>query len=262
MNRLETYLATQHLQPKELKGGMVCIETILLQNGTLPLLKFHKERIIISCSYLGIDTAVIEEIVDALLFKIQEIITPHAANISLKLRCLLNIVDVQTYNWDIEYSFLNTPYKITDLHVGSINVNFNVMPIMALKTSNRTQYQEANNLKLASQLNDVIIINNGFVVDSTIGNVVLLQDEKLITPKLSSGCVAGCMLQAISNWCKQNDLLLEENNLTLEDCSNGATFWLVNAVRGIMVVSKFNETSIPNDYENIRQSILNHYFNK
>src|SRR5690606_17809769 len=151
MNRLETYLATQHLQRKELIGGLVCIETILFQNGTLPLLNFHKERIIASCSYLGIGTAVIEEIVDALILKIQEIIAQYSANISLKLRCLLNIVDVQTYNWDIEYSFLNMPYKIKDLHVGSINVDWHVTPIMALKTSNRAQYQEANNIKLASQ---------------------------------------------------------------------------------------------------------------
>jgi len=111
-----------------------------------------------------------------------------------------------------------------------------------LKSANFLPYVMAAKFARENNLDDCLVLNvHGRICDATIANVFWIKGEKIFTPPLSEGCVAGVMrrwliekLQSASGRYK-----LKENACEIKDLENADEIFLTNSVRGIMPVKKF-----------------------
>jgi para-aminobenzoate synthetase/4-amino-4-deoxychorismate lyase len=93
------------------------------------------------------------------------------------------------------------------------------------KTTNRDIY---NNLKSGfADIDDVILYNeNKEITESTIANIVLKINDKLYTPKISSGLLAGTYRQHLIDSGK-----IKEKILYIDDLKKADEIFLINSVR-------------------------------
>jgi len=82
-------------------------------------------------------------------------------------------------------------------------------------------------LKSRPDCDDVVFFNKrGEVTESTLGNVVLEIDGRLVTPPRSAGLLAGTFRDQLIAESK-----IEERTLTLDELRNAKQFFLINSVR-------------------------------
>ncbi|MDD4871470.1 MAG: aminodeoxychorismate synthase component I [Kiritimatiellae bacterium] len=93
------------------------------------------------------------------------------------------------------------------------------------KTTNRTIYEDARHS--ISDVDDVILLNEcGEITESTIANVVVEKNGKLLTPPVSCGLLAGTYRELLMEKGE-----IEEGIITLNDLMNGKRVFLINSVR-------------------------------
>ncbi len=92
--------------------------------------------------------------------------------------------------------------------------------------------------------NDALLLNtNGNLTDSTIANIFLLINGKLITPSLDQGCIDGVMRRHIIRVMQENGLIVEERPVHPDDLRQADEIFLSNAIRGIRWVGRFGDTT-------------------
>jgi branched-chain amino acid aminotransferase len=102
------------------------------------------------------------------------------------------------------------------------------------KTNNYLPYimgaLEAKNQKW----NDALILNNaGRISDSTIANIFLVSGNKITTPALEEGCVAGIMRRYLLEKLKANNRDVQEIAIQPADLENADEVFLTNSTYGI-----------------------------
>ncbi|MCB0993910.1 MAG: aminodeoxychorismate synthase component I [Acidimicrobiales bacterium] len=94
------------------------------------------------------------------------------------------------------------------------------------KTTHRGVYERAR--AAAPDAPDVILCNErGELTETTIGNLVLQLDDKLVTPPVSSGLLPGTFRAQLLD-----DAVVTERVLTIDDLVSARAAWMVNSVRG------------------------------
>lgn len=107
-----------------------------------------------------------------------------------------------------------------------------------IKSCNALIYTMAGLFKLQNKLDDCLIINDqNRIAEAISSNVFVVKDNKIYTPSLDEGCVAGIMRQVVidlarKNGYKVNDHAKIEANSLLESDE----IFLTNAVSGIQWV--------------------------
>jgi branched-chain amino acid aminotransferase len=91
-----------------------------------------------------------------------------------------------------------------------------------------------------NNLNDALILNqHDRICDSTIANVFWVKDNKIFTPPLNEGCVAGVMRKKVLELAIRNsDHLMQEAVLTQEILLQADEVFLTNAITGIRWVKE------------------------
>ncbi len=115
-----------------------------------------------------------------------------------------------------------------------------------LKTCNMQPYVVAAQMAKANKWNDSFVVNQqGNIIESSIANIFWVKGEKIYTPPLSEGCIAGVMRKFILE--ESGDLFIEEKPLTRSELYNADEIFLTNAIRRIKWVSHFNSVIYKNN---------------
>lgn len=94
-----------------------------------------------------------------------------------------------------------------------------------------------------NQLDDAIILNAfGRVCESSIANIFIIRDKKVITPPLSEGCVAG----VIRRWLIEN-FTIEEKPLSVDELLSADELFLTNSIQLIKWVKRFRSKTFGNE---------------
>jgi len=109
-----------------------------------------------------------------------------------------------------------------------------------LKSANYLPYVMAAIWAKENRLNDCLVLNqHERICDSTIANIFWVKDNKIFTPPLSEGCVAGVMRKKIIETATHNsDFFVSESVLTEDILFQADEVFLTNAVAGIRWVKK------------------------
>jgi branched-chain amino acid aminotransferase len=106
------------------------------------------------------------------------------------------------------------------------------------KTTNALLYAIAAQQAIANKWNDALLCNtHGHIIESTIANIFWIKDDKVYTPPLAEGCVAGVMRRYV-----MQKIAVTESILTTETLQQADAVFLTNAIRRIKWVRKFDTT--------------------
>ena len=115
-----------------------------------------------------------------------------------------------------------------------------------LKTASFLVYAMAAKSAMDHQWDDCILLNTHHsIADTTKANIFIIKDNKIHTPPLTDGCVAGVtrryILQKLSA-----DFFISERSLTLQDLEQADEVFITNAIRGIQWVHQFHNVVYTN----------------
>lgn len=149
------------------------------------------------------------------------------------------------YDCDNKFSYLIECWPL-EKHSGELNVNGLIIDVFPdarkaidafsnLKSANYLPYTMAAVWAKENKLNDALILNqHDRICDATIANVFWVKDNKVHTPSLSEGCVAGIMRNRILNL----DMDVSESILTEDILLNADEIFLTNVITGIRWVKQ------------------------
>ena len=109
-----------------------------------------------------------------------------------------------------------------------------------LKSANYLPYVMAAIWAKETKLDDALVVNqHERICDATIANIFWVMDEKIFTPSLNEGCVAGVMRKKILELPSPNSgFLVQESVLTENILLQADEVFLTNAITGIRWVKE------------------------
>lgn len=120
-------------------------------------------------------------------------------------------------------------------------------PFSNLKSANFLPYVMAAKYAKENSLDDCLVTNvHGRVADTTIANLFLVSEERIITPALSEGCINGIMRRHLIEQLNMAGYIVTEQPVTIKDIKNADEVFLTNAVSGIRWVRQFEEVNYNN----------------
>lgn len=100
-----------------------------------------------------------------------------------------------------------------------------------LKHNNFLPYAMAAIHAKKQKWNDAVLLNTqACICDTTIANIFLIKDERVYTPALEEGCIAGVMRKNIINQLSKINLKPIECKITVDDLLNADEVFLTNSV--------------------------------
>ena len=127
-----------------------------------------------------------------------------------------------------------------------------------LKSANYLPYIMGALYAKKNKWNDCLILNShGRICDSTIANIFCLKNNRILTPSLNEGCVAGVMRRNLVVSLPQLGFTIEEIPLQTSDLMEADEIFLTNAIQGIRWVKEFKEKKYSNTITKKLFEILN-----
>ncbi|MEO6288273.1 MAG: aminotransferase class IV [Ginsengibacter sp.] len=116
-----------------------------------------------------------------------------------------------------------------------------------LKSNNYLPYVMAGLHAKQNRLNDCIVLNSfDRICDSAIANVFIINGNKLYTPSLSEGCVAGVMRRWMLEKFNLENYIVIEKPLSNADLLNADEMFLTNSIHYLRWVKSFRDKSYGN----------------
>ncbi|MBN1950596.1 MAG: aminotransferase class IV [Bacteroidales bacterium] len=153
---------------------------------------------------------------------------------------------VNTVSWTMEstaleqehYS-LNTKGLVAEIYDG---IHKPVNPLSGFKTSNALIYVLAGIFRKENQLDDCFILNQyGRIAETNSSNLFIYLDDKVITPPLTEGCVAGTMRAAVLEIARQNGYNVEEKGILEKNILDAEEVFITNAIQGIQWIGAYKD---------------------
>lgn len=194
------------------------IETMALANGAAIRQSRHLTRLSGSARYFGFKDW--ETAVDQIRTRIgqEERARPDGY---FRVRVVLSP--------DGSHSLTVDPYRLPE---GPRQVGLCLTPIDSRdplyyhKTSDRGRYTDR--LELLEGVDDALLMNErGELTETTIGNIVLKLDGRLVTPPLNCGLLPGVYRQELLD-----ERQIAEQVVTLVDLKRCTALWMINSLRG------------------------------
>jgi aminodeoxychorismate lyase len=131
-----------------------------------------------------------------------------------------------------------------------------------VKSNNYLPYLLAAMHAKQNNLNDCLLLNHeGHVCDATIANVFVVKDGEIITPKLSDGCVAGVMRDALLHAFDKSGFKMNEKSLSKEDVLTADECFLTNSIYGVRWVKMLGDKTFGNTMvQKIHREIVKEMF--
>lgn len=95
-----------------------------------------------------------------------------------------------------------------------------------------------------NKFNDVVLLNvHNRVCESTIANLFIVKGEKVFTPSLAEGCVAGVYRQHVIDTLQKNGVDCIETAITVEELYNADEAFVTNSVANIKWIKQIDDTA-------------------
>ena len=85
----------------------------------------------------------------------------------------------------------------------------------------------------------------GNLCEGTGSNVVLDLDGELVTPPLSSGCLAGITRELFLEWAAKDGLPVAERDVPIGDVARAADVMLTSSTRNVQQVQRMDGRAVP-----------------
>lgn len=101
----------------------------------------------------------------------------------------------------------------------------------------------------AADTDEVIFLNTvGEVAEAAMANVFIVNDGKLVTPRLASGCLPGVTRELIIQRVRAAGIEVNETMILLEDLLDADEVFLTNSLTGVCGVQRLGELEL-NEHE-------------
>ncbi|MBI3139529.1 MAG: aminotransferase class IV [Sphingobacteriales bacterium] len=111
-----------------------------------------------------------------------------------------------------------------------------------LKTANFLPYSMAALYAKAHDLNDCLVLNTaGDLADTTIANLFIIRENRLITPGEDQAAVDGVMRKYLLMELRKAGYPVEERAVSIADLEGATEVFLTNAIQGIRWVRQFRD---------------------
>jgi len=222
-------------------------ETMKLINGNILLEDYHFERLFSGLDVLKFNIPVLftKEQIEK---EIKELSKKNECENSARIRLSVSRGNGGLYDCDNKFSYLIECWPLEQKRFNENGLIIDVYPdarksidvFSNLKSANYLPYVIAAIWAKENKLNDALILNqHDRICDSTIANIFWVKDNKIFTPPLNEGCVAGVMRKKILKLATQNsDQLMQEAILTQEILLQADEVFLTNATTGIRWVKE------------------------
>lgn len=250
---------------RSLRYGDGLFETMKMVKGKIINKDFHFERLFGGLSLLQFD---VPENFDAdfLLEKIIKLVKKNSHTASARIRLMIfrgngGIFDPE----NLRPNFIIESWPLPDeMQLNENGLVVDVFPgakkscdsFSNLKSNNYLPYVMSGLYAKKNKLNDCIVLNCfNRVCDSAIANVFIIKKDKIFTPPLSEGCVAGTMRRWILERFGLKKYKILEKNLSINDIESADEFFLTNSIYNLRWVKAFKEKEFGNK---ISREIYNH----
>jgi branched-chain amino acid aminotransferase len=128
-----------------------------------------------------------------------------------------------------------------------------------IKSANGLLYIMAARFAKEQKWDDAIIFNDkGLVCESSTNNIFLVEDQKVITPPLSSGCLDGVFRKNLIAFLKTDQSFnIAEKEIHIDELKTANEIWLTNSISGLRWVKSFENRFYANDLCNRIASLMN-----
>lgn len=226
------------------KYGDSLFETLLMCNGKLQFPELHAERIKTAMKLLKMEGY---NLLDEYFLKqkASELVRKNKMQGNVRLRLTIfregagfYAPETNKVGYLMETRQLETtPYEfnkkglIVDVYdeiVKPINILSN------FKTTNALLFVMAGIFQKQRRLDEVFLLNQeGFLCESTSANLFVVYENKIYTPALSEGCVAGVMRTVVMKLAQEQQLPLIEAQINPQILNEAEEVFVSNAVGGI-----------------------------
>jgi len=222
-------------------------ETMRISNGNILLEEYHFERL-----FSGLETLKFRSPAHFSKQKISEQVNglckKNSVEGSARVRLSVSRGSGGLYDCDNDFSYLIESWPLDQKGINENGLIIDIFPdarksidvFSNLKSANYLPYVMAAIWANGNKLNDALILNqHGRICDSTIANIFWVKDNKIFTPPLNEGCVAGVMRKKVLALATHNpDFLISESILTEDILLHADEVFLTNAITGIRWVKE------------------------
>ena len=234
--------------------GYGLFETMLVEDGTIALERFHRERLFEGLRQLHFEIPAAmgpEWLTDEVLRTVRK----NGMEKLCRVRLQIFAGGGGLYGGDVAHpGFLIECFSL-DAQVIRLNenglvagfatgLNKSMDSLCNIKSCNALIYAIAARQALENKWNDALVCNtDGNVIESTIANIFWIKDEQVYTPPLKDGCVAGVMRRFVTA-----QIAVTEKSLDRETLLQADEVFLTNAVRRIKWIGSLREKKFGSGY--------------
>lgn len=114
-----------------------------------------------------------------------------------------------------------------------------------MKTTKRGHYSAwSEEAKMAGVKDALLCTPEGYVIETTIGNVICFREDEFILPEHSNEGIEGIILGKLRVRFEQDKIPFRKISLHVESLATMEGVWVVNAVRGPLIVRKLDNRPI------------------
>lgn len=217
--------------------GDLLFETIRVMDGVAQLMTLHYNRLIQSAAVLKYAT---DLTMDQFVQTVQQCIA-ESGLLSARVRFVLhrNADGFYTPNHHQTLYFAEAfpwePPSQRPLTVGVYTDNFKpCTELSSLKSGNALLYVMAGIYAKEQGWDDAIVLNeHGCICEATASNIFMVKQEKVYTPALTEGCVAGVMRAHTLEQLRHANYEVHETVISMEQLLDADAVFLTNAMRGV-----------------------------
>ena len=249
--------ATVSINNRSFRYGDGCFETIRITNGQVPLWPYHWQRLSHAIQTLQFQPPSFFT-VDYLLGQITTLAQKNDHQQLGRIR--LTIFRGNGGLYDPENHFPNyviQSWPLNDAHqnlnnngliLGLYNGGFKAAdPLANLKSNNYLLYAMAALYAKQQHWNDAVVLNHrGSIADTTIANLFLIKEGKVITPPLTDGPVAGTLRRYLLEQLPLAGYNVQEQSIVPANLLTADEVFVTNAIYGIKWVKQFEEKEYGN----------------
>ncbi|HET7118036.1 MAG TPA: aminotransferase class IV [Hanamia sp.] len=117
-----------------------------------------------------------------------------------------------------------------------------------LKSNNYLPSVMAGLFTKKNNLDDAIILNTyGRVCETAIANIFIIKGDKIYTPPLSEGCVAGVMRRWMLEKFSLKNYVVKERSFSMDEVFDAGEVFLTNSIQPVRWVKNFREKNYGNE---------------
>jgi len=235
--------------------GHGLFETMLIKNGTIPLLPYHWDRLLTSSCTLGIklpfNWSDLQDMTVDIISKNQLL------NGKGSLR--LTVTDGVSERGILATGNPTPSYTLTS---AALPENKRHSMSAAVVETRRNELSIASRVKSISYLDNILarkeavlkgadeafLLNSkGLLAEGSVSNVFIVNNKIVSTPRIDDGALPGVVRHVILNELNLDEIKIKEEEISLEMLLNAEDIFITNALFGVMPINQVNDVKISNN---------------